>query len=884
MIRGEKNGKFGGKEVIDFRPASAQRKPQFRLNTQIYRSGAGVWLLKTPATPEAQPFIGVIDEREELAERFFSGIAGIASVVRGKRKENGLEYPYLPWPTVEQRIAEVLRGGDEEAALPVLNEYLSVLRRLPSRSCVPEQFLEFIGSRPKASRPLFCFTAGPVDLTPHNILAGDDGYHIIDNEFFFDFPVPVEFVVYHALSWLVLTRQNEIRANARHAPITPFSGLRGKTYIPVAWAALFYELTVPLTTLDHWCRAFRQQIEIYPMPLYLHLRARQRGIGAMTAKTAYIFNEARWRAYESWCLERDRLEEQEILVHRPRGLAATRPLFRNAILAKRCFGRVIRQLAHQMPQTTKLSGRIRHPLRTLRNAMRRLVQISPLAEHLVARLKSSVGSSRQVDLVSRYQAALQWLQANTLPSAGVRVFAGAANTYPEVTGYLIPSLLDWGERDLATQYARWLMSIQNSDGSWSDSAGKAPYTFDTGQILKGLLAITPIFPNVESSIRQGCDWMLKQIETSGRITTPDKSDWGLPDGKTISENIHLYALEPLREAGKRLTEPRYLEAVDRALAYYLAQPDLTDFNTLSHFHAYVLEALIDLGYPELAAKGMAEVGRLQRADGSVPAFPDVDWVCSTGLAQYAVIWYKLGKREHAVKAFDGFCRLQNRSGGFYGSYGRGANYFSDREISWAVKFFLDAYQWHIRTAFDSQASEFPDLISLTDGRFQAIKSGLGQITGQCVLDAGCGRGRFARALLEEYPNARVVGVDISAEMLKCVPSSVETRQGSLLNLPFAENSFDHAYSVEALEHAINPESAIAELCRVVKPGGRIIVIDKNQERHGALKIESWERWFKRSEVESWLRKYCADVRSERISYDHNSEPDGLFFAWQGTRR
>jgi malonyl-CoA O-methyltransferase len=533
---------------------------------------------------------------------------------------------------------------------------------------------------------------------------------------------------------------------------------------------------------------------------------------------------------------------------------------------------------------TKLLSRIWRPRRTVRNAVRRLVQISPTAEHLVARLKSSVGSPKQMNLVSRYQSALQWLRANTLHDGGVQVFAGSGNAYPEVAGYLIPSLLICGERDLAIQYARWLISIQNPDGSWSDSAGKAAYTFDTGQVLKGLLAISPFLPEVENPICQGCDWMLKQIETTGRITTPDKSDWGLPQGKTISENIHLYALEPLREAGKRLTEPRYLEAVDRALAYYLAQPDLTRFNTLSHFHAYVLEALVDLGYPEVAAMGMAEVERLQRTGGSVPAYSDVDWVCSTGLAQYAVVWYKLGKREHAVKAFDGFCRLQNRSGGFYGSYGRGANYFPDREISWAVKFFLDAYQWHIRTAFDSQASEFPDLISPKDGRFQAIKSGLGQITGERVLDAGCGRGRVARALLKQYPKARIVGVDISAEMLKCVPGSVETRQGSLLNLPFPENSFDHAYSVEALEHAINPESAIAELCRVVKPGGRIIVIDKNQERHGALKIESWERWFKRSEVESWLSKYCADVRSERICYDRQVEPDGLFFAWQGTRR
>ena len=92
ILRGEENGTLNWKEAIVFRPAPAERKPQFRLNMQIYCSGAGVWLLKTPAISEAQPFIGVIDEREKLADRFFSGIA---SVVRGKRKENGLEYPFL---------------------------------------------------------------------------------------------------------------------------------------------------------------------------------------------------------------------------------------------------------------------------------------------------------------------------------------------------------------------------------------------------------------------------------------------------------------------------------------------------------------------------------------------------------------------------------------------------------------------------------------------------------------------------------------------------------------------------------------------------------------------------------------------------------------------
>src|SRR6267378_6391187 len=89
-------------------------------------------------------------------------------------------------------------------------------------------------------------------------------------------------------------------------------------------------------------------------------------------------------------------------------------------------------------------------------------------------------------LPARILAALSWVEANSVKGAGIKVHAGDAPPYPEVSGYFIPTLLDWGERDRALAYARWLASIQNEDGSWSDAEGKAAYTFDTGQILKGL--------------------------------------------------------------------------------------------------------------------------------------------------------------------------------------------------------------------------------------------------------------------------------------------------------------------------------------------------------------------------------------------------------------
>ena len=89
---------------------------------------------------------------------------------------------------------------------------------------------------------------------------------------------------------------------------------------------------------------------------------------------------------------------------------------------------------------------------------------------------------------------------------------------------------------------------------------------------------------------------------------------------------------------------------------------------------------------------MAEVARVQRPDGAVPAYPDVDWVCSTGIAQYAGIWYRLNEDKRADRALSYLATIQNKSGGFNGSYGEGARYIPGAEISWAVKYLLDAYR------------------------------------------------------------------------------------------------------------------------------------------------------------------------------------------------
>ena len=102
-------------------------------------------------------------------------------------------------------------------------------------------------------------------------------------------------------------------------------------------------------------------------------------------------------------------------------------------------------------------------------------------------------------------------------------------------------------------------------------------------------------------------------------------------------------------------------------------------------------------------------------------------------------------------------------------------------------------------------------------------------------------------------------------------------------LPFEDAWFDAAYATESLEHAVEIDVAVGEICRVVKPGGRIAIIDKNAEHFGKLKTPEWERWFDRKELERLLRRSCREVHSQFISYWEDVEPDGMFLAWLAVR-
>ena len=84
------------------------------------------------------------------------------------------------------------------------------------------------------------------------------------------------------------------------------------------------------------------------------------------------------------------------------------------------------------------------------------------------------------------------------------------------------------------------------------------------------------------------------------------------------------------------------------------------------------------------------------------------------------------------------------------------------------------------------------------------------------------------------------------------------------------------------EHAVDISLGRSRVVpRLLKPGGRIIIIDKNAEAWGRLETPGWERWFgqRTPRICFTCIRHCREVSSKPISYWEDVEPDGLFLSW-----
>ena len=133
-------------------------------------------------------------------------------------------------------------------------------------------------------------------------------------------------------------------------------------------------------------------------------------------------------------------------------------------------------------------------------------------------------------------------------------------------------------------------------------------------------------------------------------------------------------------------------------------------------------------------------------------------------------------------------------------------------------------------------------------------------------------------LKQDFPNLALHGVDLSENVLSFVPKGIDIRVGSLLNIPFPDDSLDIVFTCEALEHAVYIEGAIQELARVIRSGGTLVIIDKNLENTGEMQIEAWEQWFSEDEITEILRNEVTIEAERQRLLDNLDEEEWEIFS------
>lgn len=174
-----------------------------------------------------------------------------------------------------------------------------------------------------------------------------------------------------------------------------------------------------------------------------------------------------------------------------------------------------------------------------------------------------------------------------------------------------------------------------------------------------------------------------------------------------------------------------------------------------------------------------------------------------------------------------------------------------------------------RAFFLSAAGEWDQLRRELFGARADLLALLGLLdAGWVVGDLGCGTGQVSEALAPFV--ARVVAVDDSPEMLAAARArlgerpNVELRRGSLEALPLEDDALDAAVLLHVLPHVPDPAQALAEVARVLRPGGRLLLTDLTPHDRTLYRQEMGHLWLGFSEAV--LGQWLAEAGLEQYRY------------------
>jgi ubiquinone/menaquinone biosynthesis C-methylase UbiE len=151
-----------------------------------------------------------------------------------------------------------------------------------------------------------------------------------------------------------------------------------------------------------------------------------------------------------------------------------------------------------------------------------------------------------------------------------------------------------------------------------------------------------------------------------------------------------------------------------------------------------------------------------------------------------------------------------------------------------------------------------------------------------IADLGAGEGTFSQLLARRAK--RVIAIDNSEKMVeygaelarKHGVDNLEYRKGDIEQVPIRTGTVDLAFFSQALHHAQHPQQAVGEAHRILKPGGRIVVLDLLRHNYQEARDMYADVWFGFTEAEVGRFLRDAGFKSVEISIVHREEESPHF--------